>query len=66
MYKAAWNYDGKKYKAKVKSPLGRYEYCQMLEREGSTVIKIKYYQLTNLFIQEDLDFPHEQKMGLFL
>ena len=43
MFKVAWNYDGKKHKAKVKSPIGKYQYCQMLEKEGATDIKIKYY-----------------------
>ena len=43
MFKVAWNYNGKKQKAKIKSPLGRYEYCQMLEKAGATDIKIKYY-----------------------
>ena len=42
MYKVTWNYDGKEYKAKVKSPVGRYTYCQMLENEGATDITIKW------------------------
>ena len=42
LYKVTWNYDGKEYKAKVKSPVGRYTYCQMLENEGATDITIKW------------------------
>ena len=64
MYKVAWNYDGKKHKAKVKSPLGRYEYCQMLEKEGATDIKIKY---TGINIKENTNLsPKYDRQTIYI